>query len=448
VLEPQTLPLSEVNALAGAPDALEALLALVHARGDAFPEAWITRASLASIRASLKAAHERRQRGETLALHGVPFAVKDNIDVAGYPTTAACPAFAYVPETSSPVVERLLAAGAIFMGKTNLDQFATGLTGARSPYGTCKNPFDPAYISGGSSSGSGVVVAAGLACFSLGTDTAGSGRVPAALMNIVGLKPTRGLLSIRGVVPACRTLDCVSLFASTTADTERLLSVCEGYDVLDPFSRQAPALAAPRALPSPRIGIPEPSQLEFFGDTDAANLYRAAVERFVKLGASVVRIDLAPFLEAAGLLYHGPWLAERLQAAGELLRTQPEELLPVLRSVLEGAAERTALEAFRGQYRLAELRRASELEWLRMDYLLLPTTPSTWSIAEIEKNPIELNTRLGRYTNFVNLLDLAAIALPAGFRRDGLPLGITLLGPAFSDRELLEWGQRFSATSA
>lgn len=448
MLEPKVLPLSEVNALTDAPEALEALLVEVHVRGDAYPEAWITRASLASIRTSLKAARERKERGETLELYGVPFAVKDNIDVAGYPTTAACPAFAYVPDTSSPVVERLLAAGAIFMGKTNLDQFATGLSGARSPYGTCKNPFDPAYISGGSSSGSGVVVAAGLACFSLGTDTAGSGRVPAALMNIVGLKPTRGWLSIRGVVPACRSLDCVSLFAATTADVERLLPLCEGYDALDPFSRRAPTSVAPSNLSAPRIGVPEPAQLEFFGDTDAANLYEAAVERFRKLGASVVSIDLAPFLEAAGLLYHGPWLAERLQAAGDLLRTRPEALLPVIRSVLEGAAERTALEAFRGQYRLAELRRAADAEWERMDYLLLPTTPSTWSIAEIEKDPIELNTRLGRYTNFVNLLDLAAIALPAGFRRDGLPLGVTLLGPAFSDRELIEWGKRFTRKSA
>jgi allophanate hydrolase len=440
--------LSEVHALADAPDALEALLVEVHARGDVHPEAWITRASLASVRASLRAASERKARGETLPLYGVPFAVKDNIDVAGTPTTAACPAFAYVPEASSPVVDRLLDAGAIFMGKTNLDQFATGLTGARSPYGTCKNPFDPAYISGGSSSGSGVVVAAGLACFSLGTDTAGSGRVPAGLMNIVGLKPTRGLLSIRGVVPACRSLDCVTLFAATVADAERLLPVCEGFDALDPFSRRAPTLVAPRAASAPRIGVPQQSQLEFFGDTDAANLYSRSLERFRKLGASVVNIDLAPFLEAAQLLYHGPWLAERLQATGELLRTQPDALLPVIRSVLEGAAERTALEAFRGQYRLAELRRASEAEWERMDYLLLPTTPSTWSIAEIEKDPIELNTRLGRYTNFVNLLDLAAIALPAGFRRDGLPLGVTLLGPAFSDRELLEWGNRFSSARA
>lgn len=445
--KPQVLPLRDVRALANDPQALEALLVDLQKRADLNPEAWITRAPPASIQASLESARERKERGEPLPLYGVPFAVKDNIDVAGYPTTAACPAFSRVPRTSSPVVDRLIDAGAIFMGKTNLDQFATGLSGVRSPYGICKNPFDPRFISGGSSSGSGFVVATGLTCFSLGTDTAGSGRVPAALTNIVGLKPTRGLLSIRGVVPACRSLDCVSLFASSADDLEELFSLCEGYDALDPFSRHGAAPGAP-PVAAPRIGILGPTQLETFGDADAAALYQGAVERFCRLGASTATIDLSAFLETARLLYHGPWVAERLEAAGELLRTRPEALLPVFRSIMQDAHTRSALDAFRGQYRLAELRRATESEWARMDYLLLPTTPTTWTIAELEQDPIELNTRLGRYTNFVNLLDLTGIALPAGFRSDGLPLGVTLLGQAFSDRQLLDWGKRYSAASS
>jgi len=454
VPSPQVLPLSAIKALAETPAALEALLVELHARAEAAPEAWISRPTVASIQESFRVARARKERGEALPLYGVPFAVKDNIDVAGYPTTAACPAFSYQPQASNPVVERLIDAGAMFMGKTNLDQFATGLSGVRSPYGICKNPFDPRFISGGSSSGSGWVVATGLACFSLGTDTAGSGRVPAALTNIVGLKPTRGLLSIRGVVPACRTLDCVSIFASNIDDLSEVFALANSYDALDPFSRQAPSPAAPAlaapspaapALAAPRIGSVDPAQLETFGDSDALALYQAAVERFRSLGATITSIDLSAFLATAQLLYHGPWVAERLEAAGDLLQRAPEALLPVLRAVIAEAPTRTALDAFRGQYRLAELRRACEAEWQRMDYLLLPTTPTTYTIAELEQEPIELNTRLGRYTNFVNLLDLTGVALPAGFRRDGLPLGVTLLGQAFSDRQLLHWGKRFSA---
>ena len=441
--KPQVLPLSEIRRIHDTPGALEALLVELYARAETAPEAWISRPTLASVQYSFHEARMRKERGEPLPLYGVPFAVKDNIDVAGYATTAACPAFCYLPDASSPVVQRLIDAGAIFMGKTNLDQFATGLSGVRSPYGTCKNPFDPRFIVGGSSSGSGFVVATGLACFALGTDTAGSGRVPAALTNIVGLKPTRGLLSIRGVVPACRSLDCLSIFAATPADVEDLFAVCEGYDPRDPFSRLPPA-SLPGVAAS-RIGVLGPDQLETYGDTDAADLYRKAVDRFRNLGASITTIDLSAFLATARLLYHGPWVAERLEAAGELLRTQPEALLPVFRSVIAEAPQRTALDAFRGQYRLAELRRATEAEWARMDYLLLPTTPTTWTIAALEREPIELNTRLGLYTNFVNLLDLTGIALPAGFRSDGLPLGVTLLGQAFSDRQLLDWGKRFCA---
>jgi len=444
VPSPQVLPLSVINALAETPAALEALLVDLHARAETAPEAWISRPTLMSLKHSLAAARARKERGEALPFYGVPFAVKDNIDVAGYPTTAACPAFRYQPEASNPVVQRLIDAGAIFMGKTNLDQFATGLSGVRSPYGICKNPFDERFISGGSSSGSAWVVATGLACFSLGTDTAGSGRVPAALTNIVGLKPTRGLLSIRGVVPACRTLDCVSIFASNPDDLTEVFELAHSYDALDPFSRRAPSPAA-QELGAPRIGIVATAELETFGDSDARALYQAAVERFRGLGATIVSIDLSAFLATAQLLYHGPWVAERLEAVGDLLQREPESLLPVLRAVIAEAPSRTALDAFRGQYRLAELRRATEAEWQRMDYLLLPTTPTTYTIAELEQEPIELNTRLGHYTNFVNLLDLTGVALPAGFRRDGLPLGVTLLGQAFTDRQLLHWGKRFSA---
>lgn len=366
-------------------------------------------------------------------LYGIPFAVKDNIDVARLPTTCACPEFAYMPECSATVVERLEQAGAILVGKTNLDQFATGLSGTRSPYGVPASLFNSDYISGGSSSGSAIAVAAGLVSFSLGTDTAGSGRVPAAFNNIVGLKPSKGRISMTGVVPACRTQDTVSILGLTVADAARVASVAMAFDAADPFSRaDAPAFMV-EAAPAPlRVGVPN-GDIPFFGDVEYGSLYWAAVERLAGQGAGIVPIDYMPFQKAAAMLYGGPWVAERLTAAGALLARKPEAIHETVRTILLGARAKTAAETFRALYDMAELTRDAERIWERIDVLLLPTAGTTYTIAEMLGDPIELNTRLGAYTNFVNLMDLAAIAVPAGFRSDGIPFGVTLIGPALSD---------------
>ncbi|HVW23748.1 MAG TPA: allophanate hydrolase [Polyangiaceae bacterium] len=427
------------------PSAPERVLRDVHRRVLESPSAvWIVRASLERMLGDLRVAEQRKAEGHPMPLFGVPFAVKDNIDVAGMPTTAACPALENTPSESAHVVQRLVDAGAIVVGKTNLDQLATGLVGVRSPYGVCENPFDRRYITGGSSSGSAVAVALGLVSFALGTDTAGSGRVPAALCNIVGIKPTRGLVSTRGVVPACRTLDCVSVFAASVTDGARVLDVCAGFDEKDPFSRAAPA-QPPEFRGKLRIGVPRAAQLEFFGDDEARRIYEEAIARLEAFGAERTDIDFEPFQQTAALLYGGPWVAERLVASAKVLEEQPDALLPVLRGILRGAVTLSARSAFEGQYRLGELRRATEREWKKMDVLVLPTTPTTYTISEIEEEPITLNSRLGTYTNFTNLLDLAAIAVPAGFRLDGLPLGITLFGPAHSDAALARLAARFRA---
>ena len=377
-----------------------------------------------------------------LPLAGVPFAVKDNIDVAGLPTTAGCPAFAYRAERSATVVERLSAAGAVLIGKTNMDQFATGLVGVRSPYGACSSVFDERYISGGSSSGSAVAVAQGLVNFSLGTDTAGSGRVPAAFNNLIGVKPTRGLLSMRGVVPACRSLDCVSIFTRTVAEAAAVLEAAAGYDAEDPFSRRAETSPIVGIGPF-RFGVPHAEQLEFFGDEAARELFAAAIVRMEAAGGERVEIDYAPFRDAAALLYQGPWVAERTAAVGAFLAEHGEEAHPVVRRIIEGGAQYSAVEAHRAAYRLAALRRATEREWARMDVLLLPTTGTIFTHEQVAAEPIARNTDLGFYTNFVNLLDLAAIAVPAGFRANGLPFGVTLMGPAWSDPALLRLAARY-----
>ena len=382
-------------------------------------------------------------------LYGVPFAIKDNIDLAGLPTTAACPAYSYLPAGSATVVQALLDAGAIPIGKTNLDQFATGLVGTRSPYGACSSVFDARYISGGSSAGSAVAVAKGLASFALGTDTAGSGRVPAAFNGLVGLKPTRGALSTMGVVPACRTLDCVSILARTCHDAHTVWQAVRGFDSLDPYSR-APAPgqdAAPwiSAVPGGpfRFGIPAPAQLEFFGDEDAAALYQRAIAALETLGGQKVEIDFTIFRAAADLLYSGPWVAERLAALLPFVESHAAEMHPVVREIVAGAAKYSAVQAFQAEYRLRELRRASEAEWQKMDVLMLPTTGTIYTHEAIAADPIRLNSNLGYYTNFVNLLDLAAVAVPAGLRPNGLPFGISLIGPAFSDEALLVVADRF-----
>jgi allophanate hydrolase len=397
------------------------------------PAVWISRVGPTALMEAAETL-EREGPGPDRPLWGIPFAVKDNIDCAGLPTTAACPAFEYRPGRDAATVARLKAAGALLVGKTNLDQFATGLNGTRSPYGAPRCVFDADYVSGGSSSGSAVAVGAGLVSFALGTDTAGSGRVPAAFNNLVGIKPTRGLLSTAGVVPACRSLDCVTVFAATVADGDLVRRVAQGFDAEDPFSR----LAARRGLPTAavRFGVLRAADREFYGDAACEALYLKAIAALEAAGWTAVEIDYAPFRDSAELLYGGPWVGERIAAVGDFAAAHPAAVEPTVRAILEGGRGQTAADAFRGQYRLAALRRRAEAEWARMDVLLLPTAPTQYRVADMQERPVELNSRLGLYTNFVNLLDCAAVAVPAGFRPDGLPFGVTLIAPAFSDDDL------------
>jgi allophanate hydrolase len=374
-------------------------------------------------------------------LAGIPFAVKDNIDVAGMPTSAACPAFAYLPEASATAVRLLEEAGALVIGKTNMDQFATGLVGTRSPHGACASVYNPEFISGGSSSGSAVAVAASLVSFSLGTDTAGSGRVPAAFNNLVGLKPTRGIVSTTGVVPACRSLDCVSIFAANVEDAEQVLDLVAEEDASDPYSRP---FADRSVFSRPfRFGVPEAGQLDFCGDAEAAALYEKAVARLVDLGGLPTAIDLTPFTETAALLYGGPWVAERYAAVGGFIEKQPDACDTTVAGIILGGASMTAAEAFSATYKLEALRQRVAPVWNSIDFLLLPTTPTIYRIDEVLAEPVQLNSNLGKYTNFVNLLDLSALAVPAGFRADGLPLGVTFMGPACADFELCLIARQF-----
>ena len=380
------------------------------------PAIWITRLPDDAIRAGARQLENEGPRDRPL--WGMPFAVKDNIDVAGLPTTAACPGYAYIASSTAPAVQRLLDAGALLVGKTNLDQFATGLTGTRSPYGVPRNVFNPAYVPGGSSSGSACAVAAGIVQFALGTDTAGSGRVPAAFGNIVGLKPTRGSVSMRGVLPACRSLDTMSIFAPTVEPALSVLRVMADFDVADPYARAAPfAHLSPAAHPAEA---------------------RIATEETT---------DISLFLEVARLLYDGPWVAERTAALREVVEQRPDILHPVTRSILESGMQRRTVDAFPAFHRVAEARRAAELLFRDYDALLLPTVPFCPTLAEVADDPIGVNSRLGTYTNFVNLCDLAAIAVPAGFGDDGLPVGVTLIGPAWSEGRLAPLAERISSES-
>ncbi len=383
-----------------------------------------------------------------LPLYGVPFAIKDNIDLAGIQTTAACPAFAYTPQRSATIVEQLLALGAIPLGKTNLDQFATGLNGTRSPYGACRNSVLPEYPAGGSSSGSSLAVALGVASFALGTDTAGSGRVPAALNNLVGLKASKGLISTAGVVPACRTLDCVTFFSASAREASHLLALTARLDPRDEYSRANPlwndgsAFGKPRPL---RFGVPRSEDLQYFGCTQGPALFAKAIERLQALGGEPVTLDLSPFLEAARLLYEGPWVAERYSVAGELMEQNPQAVLPVIRAVLAKAPNVDGVQTFRAQYRLQALKAQCDQLLAGLDCVLTPTIGRPVTLAELEAEPVLRNAELGYYTNFMNLLDYAAVAVPGGFMANGLPWGVTLFGRAFTDQYLLSLADALQA---
>jgi allophanate hydrolase len=407
---------------------------------------WISRLPRETVLAYVRALESKSP--DSLPLYGVPFAIKDNIDLEGVVTTAACPDYGYMPRASAHVVQRLIQAGAIPIGKTNLDQFATGLVGTRSPYGACKNSIDSNYISGGSSSGSAVAVATGLVSFSLGTDTAGSGRVPAAFNNIVGLKPTCGRLSTTGVVPACRSIDCVSIFALTADDAARACAVAEGFDRADAYSRiPTHASREPAITGRFKFGIPRAEQLEFFGDTEYARLFFDSVKRLEQLGGECIEIDFAPFRMAARLLYNGAWIAERYDAVGEFIERNPESVHAITRQLILASNSLSAADAFRSFHKLADARRAADEAWGDIDVLVTPTAGTIYEIDAVEFDPIRLNSNLGFYTNFVNFLDYAAVAAPAGFREDGLPFGITLVGQAWSDAALLRLADRFHRAS-
>jgi allophanate hydrolase len=418
-------------------DAVERALAEIARRGD--DGVWITLTSRDRLIAEARALDQRRAAGDLLPLYGLLFGVKDNIDVADLPTTAACPAFAYTPTKSATVVARLLAAGALCVGKSNLDQFATGLSGVRSPYGIPRNLFDDRYIVGGSSSGSGVAVGAGLVDFALGTDTAGSGRVPAAFNNIVGLKPSRGVLSTAGVVPACPSFDCVSIFAPTVEEAARIAAAASGHDNTDPLSRHdtdAVVFTPSNRPPYFRFGVPRGDALDFLGDARAREVFEYALAQLTALGGERVEVDFEPFRQAGALVYGSPFVAERLIAAGRLLAERPDALLPAIRTILAEAGNFDARAAFEALHGLAQLRRRAPGLLAGLDFLVVPTTPTIYRIDEVEADPIRRNATLGAYTNFVNPLDLAAIAVPTGFRADRLPAGATLVGPWGTDARL------------
>lgn len=419
----------------------EAVIETVYDRIEACSDnaIWISLVPRANAVAAARALADNGGTSDDYPLYGIPFAVKDNIDCQELPTTAGCPSFAYTPQVDATVVARLRAAGAILIGKTNLDQFATGLVGTRSPYGVPRSAFHDDYISGGSSSGSAVAVARGLVSFALGTDTAGSGRVPAAFNNIVGYKPTRGLGSTKGVVPACRTLDCVSVFTASCGDASLIKRVIEGFDAGDPFSRHLSD--RPLAGAAFKFGVLDEQSRDFKGDTGAAALYGQTIENLRSLGGTPVAVDYTPFRKVAELLYAGPWVAERYAAVGAHIEQGHEDVDPNVAKIVLGGKAASAADAFSGQYSLADYRRVIDEVWNGVDLLLLPTTPTTYRIDEIGTDPVGLNANLGLYTNFVNLTDCAAVAVPAGFR-DGLPAGVTLIGPAFTDNGLLSLGDQ------
>jgi len=386
---------------------------------------------------------------DDLPLYGIPFAIKDNINLAGIETTAACPAFANIPEQSAFVVEQLINAGAIPIGKSNLDQFATGLVGVRSPepWGPCKNSFNKEYISGGSSSGSSVSVALGLVSFSLGTDTAGSGRVPASFNNLVGLKPSKGLLSMTGVIPACRSLDCVSIFTLTTDDANTVLEQAAVYDSNDQYARENPFDNNSRQYGLPAetftFAVPQEDQLEYFGNASAQKLFEDSVRGMQEIGGVKKTLDFSPFLDAAILLYEGPWVAERYVAIESLISQQPDKLLPVIRTIIGSGENKTAVDAFKAEYQMQLYRQQAKRALADVDFLITPTAGTIYTIDEVNADPIKLNSNLGYYTNFMNLLDCTAVAVPAGFLDNELPWGISLVSTAMQDRKLLSYANKW-----
>lgn len=378
-------------------------------------------------------------------LYGIPYAAKDNIDVAGMPTTAACPDFSYDPEESSTVVKLLQEAGAVCFGKTNLDQFATGLVGVRTPYPVPKNAFDADYLPGGSSCGSAIAVAKGLVPFSLGTDTAGSGRVPAAFNDLIGLKPTLGFLSTRGVVDACKSLDCVSIFAHTCDDADKVLLLTAKHDPEEAWSRAAPVKW--KRFPGKfKFGVPRDEDLKFFGWEDARELFDRAVEKFTEMGGEVVEVSLEPFLAAAKLLYEGPWVTERFVGIRAFLDMHPDSIFPVTRSIIEGGRTPLASDFFEARYKLAECKRLADIEMAKVDFIIAPTTPRNFTLKEVAAEPVKLNSILGIYTNFMNLLDYSALALPTGLYHGKLPWGVTVFAPAGMDRGLLKLGAGYESS--
>jgi allophanate hydrolase len=411
------------------------------------PEAWILRVDAAELRTQAKQldtllAQEGRAVLDRLPLFGVPFAVKDNIDVAGLPTTAGCPAFAYIPERSAFVVEQLLRAGALLVGKTNLDQFATGLVGTRSPYGRPACAFSNEHISGGSSSGSAVAVAQGVVAFALGTDTAGSGRIPAGFNQIVGLKPTPGRVSTAGVTPACRSLDCVSIFALTVDDAAHVLSIIEGHDPQDPFSKPiaGPSLSADA---KPRIGVPKDAAAGL--SDEYSEQWALTLDCLSQAGHEVVPIDFAILDEIARLLYDGPWVAERYAVIEDLLKRDPDALDATVRQVVQPAETFRAVDVFRAQYRLKELSEQASSIWNTVEMLVVPTAPSHPRFDEVDADPIGVNASLGRFTNFVNLLGWSALAVPQATTTKGMPFGITLIAGHGHDAVVTEFGRRWHA---
>ena len=405
------------------------------------PAIWISRVARDVAEAR---AEESARRGADLPLAGLTFAVKDNIDVAGMPTTAGCPDFAYTPAESATAVARLEAAGAVLLGKTNLDQFATGLVGTRSPYGVPRSPIDDRLVPGGSSSGSAVAVARGMVSFALGTDTAGSGRVPAAFTETVGCKPTRGLISNHGVFPACRSLDCVSIFGPSVGRARAVLGVLAAPDTRDPYSRTFPITARPWSSDSPvlRIGVPGAAGLCFFGNDSYRRAFQTAVQGVAHIGWTPIAIDYAPLREAAQLLYSGPWVAERLVALTPFIDEHPESMLPVTRQIIACGREYSAADCFRAAYRLEELRVLCDAVWEEVDLVMVPTAGTIYTLDEVAADPLATNTNLGYYTNFVNLLDLCAVAVPCARTTGGLPFGVTLIARAGADGELLSAAER------